>query len=169
MVKIPFEAFIRGCAPETLGSGSIFGAISTEATTFLLRNGDIHQVSEGDTVYRYGEKGSSFFVVCSGQLAFHKRCGSHSVVTRTVGFGEEIGFAAMIALVDHAGHAVAIEDSVLLEISAALFGELYQHYPQDFGLMLMNLARDLARNVRRLSDMIVELNIGKSAVGAFCD
>lgn len=162
MNKISFEAFGSRYRLETLNSGSIFGAISPDATLFLLKYGTIYEAPQGETFYRYGEKGGSFFVVCEGALAFYKHCAEHCLMTRRIEFGEELGFVSMIALHDHSGHATAVEDSVLLEISASLFGRLHQQYPLDFGLMLMNLSRDLARTVRKLSDVIVEANIRRA-------
>lgn len=157
MNEMSFETFSRRFEIETLCAGSIFGAISQEATRFLLKQGNIYDVRAGETVFHYGDPGSSFFVVCQGQLAFYKHHEKHTLLTRLVEFGEEVGFVAMIALHDHAGHAVAVEDSVVLEISSGLFGDLHRQYPLEFGLMLMNLARDLARVVRKLSDTIVDV------------
>jgi len=65
----------------------------------------------------------------------------------------------MIALHDRVGRAVAREDSVLLEISSDVFGELHRAYPLDFGLLTLNLARDMARVIRKLSDALVEHSI----------
>lgn len=162
MKKIEFESVCRRYHPETLCTGSIFGALSADATAFLLKNGNIHEVLAGENVFQYGDPGNSFFVVCEGELAFYKHYGEHVFMTRRVEFGEEVGFVAMIALHDHAGHAVALKDSIVLEIRCQLFSELHQRFPLDFGLMLMNLARDLARIVRKLSDIVVEAKISNS-------
>lgn len=159
MKQIPFELFSRQYDLKTLGSGSIFGAISADATAFLLKNGAIYEAQEGEAIFQNGDQGDNFYIVCEGKLAFYKHQGERSFMTRTVGFGEEIGFVSMIALHPHEGRAVALEDSTVLKVSASLFSLLHQNYPMDFGLMLMNLARDLARNVRRLSDSVVEANL----------
>ena len=167
MRKLELEEISTRCTPELLSTGSVFGAISVEATRFLLENGTIYQVAAGESVFGCGDRGTSFFVVCEGELAYFKRHKGHETMTRRVAFGEEVGFVAMIGLHDHLGHADALEDSVVLEIDAALFGDLHQHFPLDFGLMLMNLARELARTVRKLSDTIVENDILGQAVRKF--
>ena len=167
MRRLTSEEFYTRCTPELLSSGSVFGAISVEATRFLLENGNIYQLAEGETVFQCGERGTSFFVVCEGELAYFKRYKGHETMTRRITFGEEVGFVARIGLHDHLGHADALQDSVVLEINAALFSDLHQHFPLDFGLMLMNLARELARTVRKLSDTIVENDILGQAVRKF--
>ena len=156
MEKISIEPGMQGLAPENLASGSIFGALSGDATRFLLEHGNIYQVRTGEQVFEYGDRGDSFYVVCEGSLNFFKQHGGDCFHTRTVGFGEEVGFVAMIALHDHVGNAVARENSILLEISSALFAELQQEYPLDFGLLTLNLARDMARVIRNLSNTLVE-------------
>jgi CRP-like cAMP-binding protein len=148
--------FERVVDPDSLGSGSVFGAISREARRFLVDEGKLFSVAKGDTVFDFGDPGKSFFIVCSGSLDFFKDKDGDRYLTRTIGYGEEIGFVAMIALHDHVGKAVAREDSVILEVSSALFARLHENYPMDFGVLTLNLARDMARVVRKLSDRLVE-------------
>jgi CRP-like cAMP-binding protein len=142
-----------------LKEGSIFGALSEEAINFLLNQGEICQVATGDTIFEYGDKGDNFYIVCKGAIEFHKQYKGECVHTRTARFGEELGFVAMIALHDHTGFAVASEDSIVLRISSALFRQLHKKHPFDFGILSLNLARDMARNIRKLSDTLVENSI----------
>ena len=76
--------------------------------------------------------------------------------TRSVGQGGELGFVAMIALQPHSGDAVAATDCVLLEISSLVFSQLHAQHPQDFGLMTLNLSRDMARVINQLGNALVE-------------
>ena len=156
MEQISLEVFRQRVSPEDLGSGSIFGALSADATLFLLERGKIYQARSGESIFKYGDRGDSFFVVCAGSLEFLKQHEGEYIQTRTVGFGEEVGFVAMIALHEHVGNAVAREDSLLLEVNSVLFGQLHQSYSLDFGLLLLNLARDMARVVRKLGNKLVE-------------
>lgn len=159
MQRIAFEHLSRLISPEELHSGSIFGALSRDAILFLLRRGRIWDVRAGDAVFNYGDRGDSFFLVCSGSLHFLKQKDGHRFHTRTIEFGQEVGFVAMIALVRRQGTAIANRDCLLLEIDSALFSELHEAHPADFGLMTLNLARDMARQVCRLGDLLVEHSI----------
>ena len=159
MEKISLESFRQELSLEDLGSGSIFGALSVDAKNFLLEHGKIYRARAGETIFEYGDRGDSFFVVCAGSLEFYKKHEGEYIQTRTVGFGEEVGFVAMIALHDHVGNAVAREDSLLLEIDSNLFSQLHQSCPLDFGLLLLNLARDMARVIRKLGNKLVDNSI----------
>ncbi len=157
MQTLSYEAFAGRIDPESLCSGSIFGAIPAEVTEFLLKNGRLIALDAGDTLYRYGESGEKFSVVCEGHIDFYKKHDGQISLTRQVGFGEEVGFVSMIALHERTGDAVAGEAAVVLEISTELFASLHEYYPAEFGILLLNLARDLARSVRKLSNSVVEL------------
>ena len=62
----------------------------------------------------------------------------------------------MIALQDRPGKAIATSDGYVIEISSDLFYNLHCDNPQDFGLLLMNLSRDMARVIVDLGNAMVE-------------
>jgi CRP-like cAMP-binding protein len=142
-----------------LKEGSIFGALSEPAIQYLLDNGILKQADKGNEIFSYGEKGGHFHVVLHGSLDFYKHHDHKSVLTRTIRFGEVIGFVSMIALHDHVGSLYAHEDSLLLEISSHLFSNFHDDFPFDFGILLMNLSRDMARTIRTLSNALVDNNV----------
>jgi CRP-like cAMP-binding protein len=156
---VPIDQINSEVNADLLKNGSVFGALSEEAIHFLLEQGEIYQVQAGDRVFEFGDKGDKFYVVCKGSIDFHKQHEGECVHTRTAGFGEELGFVAMISLHDHAGFAQASEDSIVLKISSVLFRQLHQQYPFDFGIMSLNLARDMARTIRKLSNTLVKNSI----------
>jgi CRP-like cAMP-binding protein len=156
---VPFEQIKSEVNADMLKNGSIFGALSDESVNYLLNQGEIYRVETGDRIFEYGDKGENFYIVCKGSIDFHKQYKGECVHTRTAGFGEELGFVAMIALHDHTGFAEASEDSVVLKISSLLFRALHKEYPFDFGIMSLNLARDMARTIRKLNDTLVEYSI----------
>jgi signal-transduction protein with cAMP-binding, CBS, and nucleotidyltransferase domain len=156
MQQISAQTALEELGPEALQGGSIFGALSSEAIRFLLEQGKVYRAQKDDVIFKSGDAGDSFFVVCNGSVDFFKQHLGEYTYTRTAQFGEEVGFVAMIALHEHAGKAVAREDGVVLEISSDLFRELHNKFPFDFGLMILNLSRGMARVIRKLSDILAE-------------
>ena len=49
---------------------------------------------------------------------------------------------------------VAVEDSLLLSIGCQEFYDLHVEFPEDFGIFMINLARELAREIELLEDVI---------------
>lgn len=142
-----------------LKEGSIFGALSEPAIQYLLDNGILKQANKGDKIFSYGGKGDHFHIVLHGSLEFYKHHDNKSTLTRTVHFGDVIGFVSMIALHNRVGSLYAQEDSFLVEISSCLFSDFHDHFPFDFGILLMNLSRDMARTIRTLSNALVENDV----------
>ena len=65
-----------------------------------------------------------------------------------------MGFDLMIGLIRHSGTDVAVEDTLILNISSALFHDLHMDHPSEFGLLMINLARELSREIAMLEDVI---------------
>jgi len=156
MKQLSVEEFERLIDPADLAGGSIFGALCPEATLFLLKQGAIYRVAKDEAVYNYGDRGDRFYIVCSGAINFLKYHKGEFHHVRTAVFGQEVGFVAMIALHKEGGSAVAKEDSIVLQITSDLFQEFHQAYPLDFGLMTLNLARDMARVISNLGAKYID-------------
>jgi len=144
---------------ETLGADylnelSTFGALSNDVISDLLRNGVVRSYRRGEYLTRIGELAEGFQVLLRGRIAYYKRFEDCDVLTRTFEQGEQLGFDLMIGLTTHNGTDVMLEDSLLLDISSQQFFKLHVDYPADFGLLMINLSRELAREIEILENVI---------------
>ena len=156
MERISFDEFTQSMPQEEIAAGSLFGALSVDATTFLLEQGTLYQVQSGEAVFEPGDPGDSFYIVCGGSLDFYKQYKGVRCHIRVVNFGEETGFIPMIALHKQTGTAIAREDSIVLEVSSVLFAEFQQGFSLDFGLLTLNLAREMARVIDKMGEALAE-------------
>lgn len=159
MKTITAKAIHNSLPQEKIRQGSLFGALTDDCINFILKEGRILELGQGEKAFDSGDSGNAFFVVLEGSLSFVKLHNGKLYSTRDIGFGEEVGFVAMIALHNHAGYAVANCDSRVLEVTSDLFARIHENYPFDFGIITLNLARDMARNIRKLSNALVENSI----------
>ncbi len=146
---------------ETLGLPylrelSTFGALSDEVITSMLTNGVIKRFDKGEYVARLNQIAADFKVVLRGKFAFYKHGENCDVLTRYFRQGEQMDFDLMIGLIHHNGIDVATEDSLVLDIGSDQFYNLHVNYPADFGLLMINLSRELAREIAMLEDVIEE-------------
>ena len=144
---------------ETLGLPymrelSTFGALSDEIIVDMLTRGVIKRFKKGEYVTRLGQTAAEFKVVLRGKFAFYKHGEDCDVLTRYFGRGEQMDFDLMIGLIPHNGIDVATEDSLVLDISSDQFYRLHVNFPADFGLLMINLSRELAREIAMLEDVI---------------
>lgn len=143
---------------------STFGALSDDAIRYLLSNGHISVAETGETVFETGDPGSSFIVVLKGRLKYYWERNGDAVLLREIDFGGQIGYVSMIGLLEREGTAIAAEPTILLEVSSDLFYQLHLDYPSDFGIMMLNLSRDMARVLRTLSARLASLSSGELEV-----
>lgn len=135
---------------------STFGALSEQAIERLLEKGRVYELSDGETLFEYGSRGDSFFVVLKGAVSFFKQQDDCWINLHDYKFGQQIGFVTMVALLERNGKAVATEDGYVLEIVNDLFYQLHCDMPLDFGLLVMNLAREMARIIVDMGNDLVE-------------
>jgi CRP-like cAMP-binding protein len=139
---------------DCLNELSTFGALSNDVIIELLHKGVIRHYRKGEYLTRLNQVAEDFQVVLSGCLAYYRRFEGCDVLTRQFGQGEQVGFDLMIGLLNHNGTDVAQQESLVLDISREQFFKLHVDFPADFGLLMINLARELAREIELLENVI---------------
>ncbi|MFC6673709.1 Crp/Fnr family transcriptional regulator [Marinobacterium aestuariivivens] len=135
---------------------STFGALSDPTVLHLVRSGEVLELETGEVLFEAGDGSDGFYVILQGHLAFFKYHQGHYAFIRNYQFGENIGFVGMIALHHRIGRAQAEGKVIVLKVPVSLFNELYERDTREFALLLMNLARDMARGIRAVDNIIVE-------------
>jgi CRP-like cAMP-binding protein len=139
---------------DCLNELSTFGALSNDVIIELLHKGVIRHYRKGEYLTRLDQVAEDFQVVLSGCLAYYRRFEGCDVLTRQFGQGEQVGFDLMIGLLNHNGTDVAQQESLVLDISREQFVKLHVDFPADFGLLMINLSRELAREIEILENVI---------------
>ncbi|MBN3562080.1 Crp/Fnr family transcriptional regulator [Aliamphritea spongicola] len=131
-----------------------FGALSDEMIRNMVHKGVCVQLEQGEILKPYESPVDGFSIVLKGDIAFYKHCETHDVLTRHFLAGEQIGFDSMIAMIPNSGTEIAFDDSIVLQISATQFFDLHVDFPNDFGLFMINLSRELSREIAMLEDVV---------------
>jgi len=139
---------------DYLNELSTFGALSNEVISDLLHNGVIRHYQKGEYVTRVDQVAEDFQVVLCGCIAYYRCFEGRDVLTREFRQGEQSGFDLMIGLLNHNGTDVAQQESLVLDISREQFFKLHLEYPPAFGLLMLNLAREMAREIEILENVI---------------
>jgi hypothetical protein len=133
-------------------AGSTFGALSDEAIRFLLTRGRIASLADGEEM----DDAEGFFIVLQGQLDCFRVRGNEEVPLLSVTFGEQIGYVSMIGLFRRLGSGRAHGPTTLLNVSPDLFYQLHEELPFDFGILMLNLSREMARAFRKVTEDLVD-------------
>jgi CRP-like cAMP-binding protein len=156
MKLISSEQVLKNQELSSFTNASVFGALPETSILWLLQNGKIHSLEKGEYIFSQGQPGNSFHVILAGQIGYYKFHDGRYAYIRDYKAGEQVGFVSMIALHDRVGRAEALEDTITLEIDSALFHRFHNIGDLEFGLLMMNLARDLARTLRSVDNLIVQ-------------
>lgn len=157
MREIDVLSYWHEQGPGYFSELSTFGALPEEAILRMMSKGRLIRVEAGERLYAVGEPSEAFYIVLNGRL--------HSLMPRQDGGwtlarchepGDDMGFVPMIALSDRPATTKAETDAVVLEITCGHFLDLHQHEPDVFGLMLLNLARGMARTIINMASMLAE-------------
>ena len=135
---------------------SVFGALPESAILWLVNKGKIRALEKGEYLFAQGQPGNSFHVILQGQVSYYKYHEGKYAYIREYRVGEQIGFMSLIALHDRVGRAECHENTVTLEINSTLFQAFHNEYPTEFGILMINLAREMARTLRSVDNLIVE-------------
>ena len=157
MHSLSSTEFLKNHPLEQLKELPSFGALSQGTIFWLLDQGQISQLDRGESLFDPGQRGDSFFVILRGNIAYYRPGQEQYAYLRDYKIGQQIGFSNTLALHERVGMAIATSDTVALEIDHGLFNRLRLEFPSEFGLLMLNLARELARTIRAVDDIIVDI------------
>lgn len=135
---------------------SLFGALSADSISFLFERCDEVAVPSGGVFFEQGESSDCVFVLRSGSVEVVRSSGSRSLVLAEFGPGAVFGEVALVAIAPRTATARAVDDAVALRLRHHSMLELCEHNLQDFALLQMNLAREVARRLAIADETLFE-------------
>jgi CRP-like cAMP-binding protein len=154
------ESLVAEWGVDHFKTGSTMGALSDEAVRFLLGRGRVLSLADGEELFHTGDPADSFFVLLRGQLDTFREQDGEKVPILTIAFGEQIGYVSMIGLFQRLGDGRAHGPTVLLEINSDVFYQMHMELPFDFGILMLNLSREMARGFRKVATGLVDACAG---------
>ena len=156
MHTLSTDQLLETHALASFTNASVFGALPESAILWLLEKGEIRAFDEGEYLFTHGQPGNSFHVILQGKVSYYKYHEGKYAYIRDYCLGEQIGFMSLIGLHDRVGRAQCPPQTVTLEIDSTLFQAFHNEHPMEFGILMINLAREMARTLRSVDNLIVE-------------
>jgi CRP-like cAMP-binding protein len=135
----------------------LFGGISPEALVHLAERSDVVHVRPGGVIFREGEPARHLFVVHQGALELMKGRDGGDVVLGDIGPGEVIGEMSFIDMQPRSVTARATQPTTLWSWSYQSIHERYCADQKCAMLLVMNIARELSRRLRRADERLARL------------
>jgi CRP/FNR family transcriptional regulator, cyclic AMP receptor protein len=147
------------CDPEELKHVPLFALLDDDELAVLSTQVDLKRFAARQRIYKLGEPGKNAYVVMSGKVNVTTVDEDHQeVLVDEPSHGEFFGFASMLEETPHQTNALAVEDTVCLEISRDDISVLLQRKPLAGMDMLAVLGRQF-----HASQQLVRLRAHRNA------
>ena len=138
---------------NALAANPVLAGTNLAAQTLLAREGLVRDFAPGAYIVREGDEGHSLFILVEGKVEIVKRADSPGAVTLdTLQQGDFFGEMCIIEPMTRAASVLALSQVKAIEVKAATLHHLYQQLPDQYAIVLLNLARDMSRRLRKLDE-----------------
>ncbi|MBV9999972.1 MAG: cyclic nucleotide-binding domain-containing protein [Verrucomicrobia bacterium] len=137
----------------------IFAGLNRVALAEIARSAGEAAFRAGEIIVREGEAGNRMFIIRSGQVEVIKHLAQpHQTVLAVLGPGNFLGEMSIIECVTRSASVRALEDTVLFALKGTDLYRLFQGYPDQYAIVILNIARDLSRRLRIVDEKFAALS-----------
>jgi CRP-like cAMP-binding protein len=140
----------------TLQKYSLFGGLITDQIDRILPLMEQETFSPGEFVITEGAPNDRIRFILEGRVAVLKK----ETLLTEFGAGDEFGEMEVLEVMPSAATIKALVPTRVLSISNRTLRQIYKDDLQSFSLIIMNLARDLSRRLRRMNDRVISEQTG---------
>jgi CRP-like cAMP-binding protein len=143
---------------------AIWGGLSDDQRSKVFKKLEIGIYEKGEYIFRKGDQPSHIYIVKSGKIDLFISDQDIVIEKETLTAGGCFGVAALMAMETHMGTAIAREDSEILVMSRQSLLELGHEDIRLFALLMMNIAREIARRLKLTDDILLNYVHGHKGV-----
>jgi CRP/FNR family transcriptional regulator, cyclic AMP receptor protein len=137
----------------------IFAGLSDAAVEIIARAVEERTVRAGDIVVREGEPGNRMFIILSGRLEVVKHLGGpRETVLDVLQAKNFLGEMSMVDSVSRSASVRALEESRLFSLKGIDLYHLFKQFPEQYAIVILNIARDLARRLRAIDEKFAAIS-----------
>jgi len=141
--------------PEALQKYSLFGGLLEEQIQTIIPLMQVEKYSPGELIITEGNTNDKIFFILEGQVEVSRG----NVTLSNFGEGEAFGEMEMLDVMPAVASIKAISQVTVMSITHKALHEIYKLDVKIFSLIIMNLARDLCRRLRKSDEKLSSSNI----------
>jgi CRP/FNR family transcriptional regulator, cyclic AMP receptor protein len=140
----------------SLHSHSLFGGITEEQITSIRDFFVYEEYAEGEFIEKEGETGDRIYFIIDGNVEILKKITKSGTLNRIFTFseGDVFGEMELIDVQPCAASVRALKTTKVLTLSNKGLYSICKYDLKVFSLIIMNLARDISRRLRKADDII---------------
>ena len=129
---------------------SLFGGLLPEEIERIRPHLEERHFEAGEDIVREGRPNDRVYFILDGRVAITKA----GVLIVEMGEGDTFGEMELLDVMPSAASVTALLPTAVATISNRALHEIYQTNVRTFALIVMNLARELSRHLRRMDDLL---------------
>jgi CRP-like cAMP-binding protein len=138
---------------DALAGAPLLAGLEPGALALLAAEGAVRNFAPGEIVVSEGDPGHSFFILAEGDVEVVKRDGHQGeTLLARLHRGTFFGEMCVVNPMPRAATVRALGPVIAFEISAGTLYHLHSKMPAQYAIVLLNLARDMARRLRTLDE-----------------
>ncbi len=134
--------------PGTLQQYSLFGGLLEDQINQVLPHVEYNIYEPGAALMVEGERNDKIYFIVHGRVDIRK----DGNVLLHLSEGDTLGEMEVLDVMPSAATGLVVEKSMIASISNKALRQIYKQDAGIFSLMIMNLARDLSRRLRRMDE-----------------
>ncbi len=141
---------------KSLHSHSLFGGITEDQISSIKNFFVLEEFDEDEFIEREGETGDRIYFIIEGQVEILKKITKTGNLSRIFMFseGDVFGEMELIDVQPCAASVRALKPTRVLTLSNKGLYSISKYDLKVFSLMIMNLARDISRRLRKADEII---------------
>ena len=140
---------IKAPSPETLALCPLFGGLSSECCKRFLDRMERVELAAGQFVYEEGDPARHIYILVDGKLDVLKPSTAPGVVLVELHPGDFFGDMSFIDMQPRSATVRVATNCALWRLDFAVLRETYQADLKCYTLVVMNIAREMSRRLRR--------------------
>lgn len=141
----------------------IFGGVTDSQLATILRRLELWTLHVGEVVFNKGDDPMHIYIVKSGKIDLQLADNGVLIHKHELHVGECFGEASLISMHKHTATAIAATDTELIVLTKRALIELRHEDIELFALLMMNLARELARRLYLTDQLLLAATAKESS------
>jgi len=141
--------------PRTLQKYSLFGGLEEEQIKSILPLMEEENYGPDETIITEGKSNDKIFFIIKGHVSVVKK----DVVLSRFSEGEAFGEVEVLDVMPAVASIKSLSPVTVMSISNKSLREIYKIDVKIFALMIMNLARDLSRRLRKTDEKLASSSV----------
>ena len=133
----------------------VLNGLSEKALGLLSSQAERHVIPPGTVFVKEEETGNRMFLIESGAVRVFKNRKGKEVELAVLKTGDCFGEGCILTTLPRMASVQSTIETVVYSLSSMAFYRLYQTMPDQYSILVLNIARELSRRLRELDDSLV--------------